>query len=69
LISTLLALAKFGGDKVYSSDFLQHAEMPSTATMTKALKRLMDDRLIYCYQKSYKFFNPFLRAGLISRGF
>lgn len=68
-LKALVALAKFGGEKVYSSDFLHLAEMPSTATMTKALKRLTDDRLIYCYQKIYKFFNPFLRAWLISRGF
>lgn len=46
-----------------------HAEMPSTATLTKALKRLTDDRLIYNYQKCYHFFNPFLRAWLINRGF
>jgi len=68
-MKTLVALAKWGGEKVYSADFLQHAEVPSTATLTKALKRLVDDRLIYCYQKRYAFFNPFLRAWLVSRGF
>jgi len=68
-LKALVALAKFGGDKVYSADFLQRSEMPSTATLTKALKRLMDDRLVYCYHKSYRFFNPFFRAWLINRGF
>jgi len=68
-LKALVALAKFGGDRVYSKEFLQRAEMPSTTTLTKSLKRLTDDRLIYCYQKSYRFFNPFLRAWLVSRGF
>ena len=68
-MKALVALAKFGGERIYSSDFLQRAEMPSTATLTKALKRLTDDRLIYNYQKCYRFFNPFLRAWLVSRGF
>ena len=68
-LKALVALAKFGGEKVYSSEFLQRAEMPSTTTLTKALKRLTEDRLIYSYQKCYRFFNPFLRAWIVSRGF
>lgn len=68
-LKALVALAKFGGEKVYSSEFMRRAEMPSTATLTKSLKRLTDDRLIYNYQKRYHFFNPFLRAWLINRGF
>lgn len=68
-LKTLIALAKFGGEKVYSSEFLQRAEMPSSTTLTKALKRLTDDRLIYNYRKSYHFFNPFLRAWIVNRGF
>lgn len=68
-LKALVALARFGGEKVYSSEFLQAAEMPSSATLTKALKRLMDNRLIYCYKKGYRFFNPFLRSWLVSRGF
>jgi len=68
-MKALVALAKFGGGKVYSTEFLQRAEMPSTATLTKALKRLTDDRLVYCHKKTYKFFNPFLSAWLVSRGF
>lgn len=68
-MKALLALAKFGGEKVYSADFLTRAEMPSNATLSRALKRLMDDRLIYVHHKEYRFFNPFLRAWLISKGF
>ena len=68
-LKALVALAKFGGERVYSSEFLQRAEMPSTATLTKALNRLAEDRLIYNYKKSYRFFNPFLRAWIVCRGF
>lgn len=68
-LKALIAIAKFGGERVYSSEFLQRAEMPSTATLTKALKRLADDRLIYNYRKNYRFFNPFLRAWLVSGRF
>ncbi|MBQ0033640.1 MAG: hypothetical protein KBT68_12710 [bacterium] len=68
-LRALIAIAKFGGERVYSSEFLSRAEMPSTATLTKALRRLTDDRLIYNYRKSYRFFNPFLRAWLVSSGF
>ena len=68
-LKALIAIAKFGGERVYSSEFLSRAEMPSTATLTKALRRLTDDRLIYNYRKSYRFFNPFLRAWLVSSGF
>lgn len=68
-LKALIAIAKFGGERVYSSEFLSRAEMPSTATLTKALKRLTDDRLLYNYRKCYRFFNPFLRAWLVSSGF
>lgn len=66
-LKALVALAKYGGEMVYSAEFREKAEMPSTAAMSKALKRLVDDRLIYQRQKEYRFFNPFLRAWLISR--
>ena len=68
-LKALAGLAKFGGNKVYSAEFLSRTEMPSTATLAKAVKRLVDNRLIYCRNKEYRFFNPFLRAWILRRGF
>ena len=65
----LVALAKLGGTKVYSSEFKTVAEMPSSAAAAKALKRLVDDGLVYFFNREYRFFNPFLREWLLSKGY
>jgi len=67
-MKALVALAKLGGTKVFSSDFITQAGMPSTATLSKALKRLIENRLVYLFEKEYRFFNPFLRAWIIRHG-
>ena len=66
---TLVALAKLGGGRVYSAEFLNEAGLPSSATAAKSLRRLVEDGLVFVHGKEYRFFNPFLRAWLISRGF
>ena len=65
----LVALAKLGGTKIYSADFMATAEMPSSAAAAKALKRLVADGLVYLFSDEYRFFNPFLRAWLLSKGY
>jgi hypothetical protein len=65
----LVALAKLGGTKIYSADFMATAEMPSSAAAAKALKRLVADGLIYLFGDEYRFFNPFLRTWLLSKGY
>ena len=65
----LVALAKLGGRNVYSSEFMSAAEVPSSGTATKALQRLVADGLVFVHDKEYRFFNPFLRAWLISKGY
>ena len=45
------------------------AEMPSSAAAAKALKRLVADGLIYLFGDEYRFFNPFLRTWLLSKGY
>ena len=65
----LVALAKLGGTKIYSSEFKTVAEMPSSAAAAKALKRLVDDGLVYFFNREYRFFNPFLREWLLSKGY
>ncbi len=65
----LVALAKLGGRNVYSSEFMSAAEVPSSGTATKALQRLVADGLVFVHDKEYRFFNPFLRAWLINKGY
>ena len=65
----LVALAKLGCTKIYSADFMATAEMPSSAAAAKALKRLVADGLVYLFNDEYRFFNPFLRAWLLSKGY
>lgn len=66
---TLATLAKMGGGSVYSAEFMSAAGLPSPATTTKALRRLVDDGLVFVNNKEYRFFNPFLRAWLVSKGY
>ncbi len=65
----LVSLAKLGGRNVYSSEFLSAAGVPSSSTATKALRRLVADGLVFVHEKEYRFFNPFLRAWIISKGY
>ena len=45
------------------------AEVPSSGTATKALQRLVADGLVFVHDKEYRFYNPFLRAWLINKGY
>ena len=65
----LVALAKLGGRNVYSAEFLSVAGVPSASTATKALRRLVADGMVFVHDKEYRFFNPFLRAWLVSKGY
>ena len=59
----LVALAKLGGTRIYSADFMATAEMPSSAAAAKALKRLVADGLVYLFGDEYRFFNPFVQCA------
>ena len=65
----LVALAKLGGRNVYSTEFMSETGVPSSSTLTKALRRLVADGLVFIHDRQYRFFNPFLRAWLISKGY
>lgn len=67
-MKALSALARMGGTKVFSANFLSQAGMPSSATLAKALKRLVENRLVYLHHNEYRFFNPFLRAWVMRHG-
>ena len=63
----LVAVARWGGKKVFSGEFIRHAEAPSAATVARALKSLVGTGLLFVHEREYRFFNPFLRAWLLER--
>jgi len=65
----LVALAKLGGRNVYSAEFMSVAGVPSSSTESKALRRLEADGLVFVHDKEYRFFNPFLRAWILNKGY
>jgi len=65
----LVALAKMGGRNVYSAEFMNVAELPSAATTGRSIKALQSDGIVYYCNREYRFFNPFFRAWLISKGY
>ncbi len=65
----LVTLARLGGRNVYSAEFLRTAGTPSASTVTKSLRRLVADGLVFVNDREYRFFNPFLRAWIISKGY
>ena len=65
----LTGLARIGGDTPTSSQFLKQAGIPQASSAQAALKRLLDLKIIFHYQKEYRFVNPFFRAWLLYKNF
>ena len=59
-MKALRGIARFGGEHVYSSDFIERASLSSAPTAKRAIDKLIDLGLIYCHKKAYRIFNPFL---------
>ena len=66
---TLVAVARHGGRNVFSREFLNRSELPSAAAASRALGALSAKGLLFLHLGEYKFFNPFLRAWLLSKGY
>ena len=47
--------------QVYSSQFLESVRIASTGTVKKAVRRLESDELVYEWQRSWRFVDPFFR--------
>ena len=63
----LCALARVGGREVQSKSFLAEADVANAASARKAIKRLEELRLVYCFQRQYRFVSQFFRAWLLKR--
>ena len=66
-LNVLKGLAEEKHPRPYSGDFLSEYGLKNVGSVTKALKRLMSDELIYEHQGSFEFENPFFREWLRRR--
>ena len=66
-VRALLGLARVGGARPTSKEFLAAAGIPQPSSVTKALNRLMERGLIYRDGEGYKFFSPFFRTWLLAQ--
>jgi hypothetical protein len=65
----LTGLARIGGYTPTSSSFLKQSGIPQASSAQAALKRLLDLKIIFHYEKDYRFVNPFFRAWLLYKNF
>ena len=63
-IAVLKGNAAVDAAKIYSSRFLESIRIPSTGTVKKAVKRLAEDELVYEWQHSWRFVDPFFREWI-----
>ncbi len=68
-LKCLTGIARLGGKKPTASRFLMHIGIPSSASVLKALNRLIQLRIIFKAGDEYKFANPFFRAWLLYKNF
>jgi len=65
----LTGLARIGGYTPTSSQFLKQSGIPQASSAQAALKRLLDLKILFHYEKDYRFVNPFFRAWLLYKNF
>lgn len=63
-MKALLAVARYGGRHLFSIDFIERAGLSSAPNAKRALDALVNRGILYCHEKEYKVFNPFLREWL-----
>ncbi len=61
----LRGLAEFDGKQIYSRAFLEYTGIKQPASVTRALKRMVDLKVVYTYGKQHKFASPFFRLWLL----
>ncbi len=64
-LKCLVGLAKIGGKSTQSATFLNISGISLPASVKKALNRLEKLKIVYRYEKEYKFINPFFKSWLI----
>ena len=64
-LKLLAALARQGGKAPMSSAFLKNSGIAQASSVQRALRRLIDLRIIFHHEGEYRFVNPFFRAWLL----
>ena len=59
-MKALSGVARFGGQHVFSAEFIGRAGLSSAPTAKRALDKLIELGILYLHEKEYKIFNPFL---------
>lgn len=67
-LKCLSALARKGGMKIYSMDFLKTVGPHSSASVNRAITRMIDINILFKSDKEVRFVNPFFKAWLLVRG-
>ena len=67
-LKCLSALAKEGGKKIYSMDFIKTVGPHSSASVNRAMTRMIDINILFKRGKEIRFVNPFFKAWLLPRG-
>jgi hypothetical protein len=66
-LKLLTGLARLGGKAPMSSEFLKNAGIYQASSVKRALNRLIELRIIFHYEKEYRFVNPFFRAWILHK--
>ncbi len=67
-LKCLAALAKQGGRRVYSMDFVKAVGHHSSASVSRAITRMININILFKSGKEIRFVNPFFKAWLLPRG-
>ncbi len=60
----LKGLSKTNGENIYSAEFAKYSLITQSAAITRALKRLLQLKIIYEYKDKYRFASPFFKLWL-----
>lgn len=66
-LSVLRGIAATEHAHVFSGEFMSAYGIKNVGSVTKAIRRLVEDELIFEYDGEYRFENPFLKEWLLRR--
>ena len=66
-MSVLKGIAATEHARVFSGDFLSSNGIKNVGSVTKAIRRLVEDELVFEYEGEYRFENPFFKSWLRKR--
>ena len=66
-MKTLLALADLGGESGISRELIQRTGIPLSGSVHKAMKGLVEKRIVCKLNDVYKFSNPFFKCWVLSK--